>query len=535
MKHKVINWLRLAGIILGCGVALALPFTNYHYGWFGFVALLPLLFALEWLEGLKWKRWRKIAMLYGIGLVFFGIIVQWMYHIHATDLIADSALRLAFIILSFFLVASSLALGFIVFGQLYFRLKLSLKKGWIFVLLPAAWIVGEFARSILFSIMWLGPGGTVGPHWNFGNFSFAASATPLVYAARLLGMFGLSVAVVLMNLSLYMLIKRRYLWQSMVCIVAVLVLAGSGYLLYAKSVNPKIVRVGVTHLQSDADTGYEADVIKSMASQMLTRANALILPEYSHFYEPDNEPSVLARQKTIARSALGPDQAKGVIITSQLGQGEYQGGNGVIYMRQNGNVLSTQYKRFLIPAGEYVPYAFQVILKLSGNGGVVSAHQTKKTIVASKKSEHFVMVDGVRFGAMACSGVISPELYRGITKSGAEVLTNSASLSSMGIDKLYFQEAKQMARFQAVANARAFVQSARGGESYAISKDGEYIAETRGDKTQYLQTSVTTNARRTLYSLAGEWVLVLAFAALGIQAFTARARPKPPHISRKKS
>ncbi len=519
MKHKVINLLKLVGIILGCGTTLALPFTNYHFGWFGFVALLPLLFTLEWLGSVAWKRWQKVALLYGIGLVFFGVIVQWMYHIHATDLIADSVLRMVFIILSFFLVASSLALGFIVFGQLYFRLKVSLQSGWAFVVLPAAWIVGEYARSILFSVMWLGPGGTVGPHWNFGNLSFAASATPLVYAARLLGMFGLSAAVVLVNLCIYMILKRRYAWQALLCVLGVMIIAGSGFFLYSKSIDAKTVKVGVVHLQSDADTGYEAEVTRSMASQRLTRENVLILPEYSHFYEPDNASSVLAIQKTIAKTALGLDTSNGVIITSQLGQGEFEGGNGVIYVRQNGHIISTQYKRFLIPAGEYVPYVFQVILKLSGNGGVVSAHQTKKTIIASKKSEHFVAVDGVRYGAMACSGVISPELYRQITKSGAEVLTNSASLSSMGIDKLYFQEAKQMARFQAVANARDFVQSARGGQSYAITKDGEFSAQTSGDKTQYLQATIATNARRTLYSIVGEWALALAIVALGVKAF----------------
>jgi apolipoprotein N-acyltransferase len=128
MKHKFFIAAKIVVYILGAGISLALPFIHYRAGWLSIVALLPLLFGLEWLEGLTWKRWHKVAVLYGVGLVFFGIIVQWMYHIRATDLIADSALRMTFVILSFLLVASSLALGFIVFGWLNVWVRLYLDK-----------------------------------------------------------------------------------------------------------------------------------------------------------------------------------------------------------------------------------------------------------------------------------------------------------------------------------------------------------------------------------------------------------------------
>lgn len=521
MKHKFFVSAKVIGYMLGAGTALALPFVNYHAGWLSIVALLPLLFGLEWLEGLKWKRWHKVVVLYGVGLVFFGIIVQWMYHIRATDLIADSALRMTFVILSFFLVASSLALGFVVFGWLYFRLPISLRSAKVFVLLPAAWVLGEYARSVLFSVMWLGPGGSVGPHWNFGNFGFAASVTPLVYGSRLLGLFGLSAAIVFINISVFMLIKRRFVSYACGCLLGILILTGIGYGLYAKSIDAKPVRVGVAHIETGLDTDYEATLAKSVAKSSFDNADALILPEYSHYFEEETK-QARPLQQQIAQGVLGIDQSKGVIITSRAGIGEYVGGNGVVYIRQNGDVLSTQYKSFLIPAGEYVPYVFQVILKLSGNGNVVSAHQTEKTIRASKQSERYVPVDGVRYGALACSGVIAPEFYRLLVRSGAEIMTNSASLSSMGIDKLYFQEARQMARFQAVANARPFAQAARGGESYVIDKDGMFVAQTHIDTTQYIQATVNSNARRTLYSLVGEWVLWAAIAVVGAAALVSR-------------
>lgn len=517
MKHKFFIVAKIVVYILGAGISLALPFIHYRAGWLSIVALLPLLFGLEWLEGLTWKRWHKVAVLYGVGLVFFGIIVQWMYHIRATDLIADSALRMTFVILSFLLVASSLALGFIVFGWLYFRLPISLKSAKVFVLLPATWVIGEYVRSVLFSIMWLGPGGSVGPHWNFGNLGFAASVTPLVYGSRLLGLFGLSVVMVIINLSLFMLIKRRFVRTSLICLVAVCVLSLVGYGVYAKSIDSKSIRVAVAHIESGVDTGYESSLAQSVAQNKDGRVNTFILPEYSHFLEPEASQG-LGEQRQIAEKVLGRDSSEGVIITSRAGTGDYEGGNGVVYMRQNGTVLSTQYKRFLIPAGEYVPYAFQVILKLSGNGSVVSAHQTDKTIKASKQSEHYVSVDGVRYGALACSGVIAPEFYRLLAHSGAEVLTNSASLSSMGIDKLYFQQAQQMARFQAVANARPFAQAARGGESYILDKDGAFIAQTNTDTTQYIEAPINSNARRTIYSIVGEWTLLLAAILVGLLA-----------------
>jgi apolipoprotein N-acyltransferase len=71
----------------------------------------------------------------------------------------------------------------------------------------------------------------------------------------------------------------------------------------------------------------------------------------------------------------------------------------------------------------------------------------------------------------------------------------------------YHYQARDMAVLHAVANARPFAQSARGGLSYIIDQNGHYVAQTRERGYDFLEGTIQVNKAKTLYTIWGDWVV----------------------------
>ncbi len=73
-----------------------------------------------------------------------------------------------------------------------------------------------------------------------------------------------------------------------------------------------------------------------------------------------------------------------------------------------------------------------------------------------------------------------------------------------------------MAQFIATANARPFVQAARGGPSYILTADGLPAAVERDiDNIQVIHATVKPGSGKTIYSILGEWSVLVSVVMLG--------------------
>jgi apolipoprotein N-acyltransferase len=124
---------------------------------------------------------------------------------------------------------------------------------------------------------------------------------------------------------------------------------------------------------------------------------------------------------------------------------------------------------------------------------------------------------------------MSPEFYNQLAAQGASIFTNSAALDSMGVSPLFHLESKTMNKLSAIANARPFVQSAKGGPAYIINKDGKIYSYDDNNEGGVALASVEANTTRTAYSYLGEWVVALSFV-ITIVAFTRQLSVKKPNI-----
>ncbi|MBI2797995.1 apolipoprotein N-acyltransferase [Candidatus Saccharibacteria bacterium] len=527
MKTQVKRWYKkhkpalvAAALTLLSIIGLSLPFLGYNLGWLGLVGLLPLLYLLQYLQ--KHGEVKALGFWWMVGFGSQAIILFWMLQTQPERWAGTSGwTAIGGLVFGYLAFALVLSVGFVVAGWLYKLTKSKLDNPWVFLTLPAAWVIGEFVRSWLFSVISSGPNTTLGPFWNFGALGFAASVTPLVYLSRFVGLWGLSFAVVVVNLAVFWLLHKR--WKLPAVIGFGLMLATVlSWLIYkdasSKSISVAAVQLGTNDSLQIGGLDFRQGLFKlSQAKQ----AEVLVLSEYSGIFAEDKSQT----DQALAHKLLSSENAP--IITStqtQPGADSTERRNTLTVYNPEGKIVREQDKQFLIPIGEAMPYAFIFLLKAIGQGKVIDDQFQSREVTRSPKPDTTFELNDLKIGALACSGAIGPELYRSLAVGGAQILTNSASLSIFAKAPAYHQQAQQMARFIAVANARPFVQATDGSYSFIIDQNGSWLAKSGQQNLELLVESVKLNNTKTLYTLLGEWAVVASAGVLVVAAVYSRRK-----------
>src|SRR5688572_18659721 len=136
-------------------VILGLAFFDERLSWLVAVGLLPLI--VFWQQPKISKR-TKTLLTWLAGFVFYAIVSSWIVFTEPsrwTTLGPEVGKLMAAI--SWLLSALVWSSGWAVFAWLNSHYKLMDKRLNAWLLVPAAWVVGEYLRSWAFSIFWLGP------------------------------------------------------------------------------------------------------------------------------------------------------------------------------------------------------------------------------------------------------------------------------------------------------------------------------------------------------------------------------------------
>lgn len=490
-------------------LALATPFLFYSAGWLCLICMVPFLYYLDYVSRNKSGK-NYMFSIWAVGAIFFFVVVQWLVNTRPDNWAYIEGWQGGIGLLIIYLIlVSFFSLQFLIFGLIFRKLKMSLFSKWIFIVLPVVWVVSESIRSVLFSIISYGPNGSIGQFWNFGVLGFGAGITPLGYAARLVGLFGLSFLVVAINLAIFWLLHRRWKLPVLVLVVAT-TLSLIGWAIFSRSSGGDM-SVSIVQLPPTSDnsltTNYQATLRDMMSSQGVEQnsVDLLLLPEYSEFFTTSDPDAIAVSKKYLASSG-------GSITSISSEQSEATNpSNDLVVYNQSGDITGRHQKQFLIPVGEFMPYIIEVLLRVTGQSEALELNQATQNVTKGDKKEPPVMVDGKTVGALACSAAIAPELYRSMVSQGAEVLTNSASLGTFTNAPLYHAQTRQMARFNAVANARPYIQASTGAYSYAIDSNGKFVFRTTKTGINHQLVDIKTNKTYTLFSILGEWVV---FASL---------------------
>ena len=459
---------------------------------------------------------------YILGLTVWYLLA-WSWALQ-TDSLKLAGSKLQGLILAILTVTINVALSvYVVSLMLRFTKSLETKVPRK-LLIPTFLLVFAFADFIVAwvpAILWLGPQGRLDSVLPLGSAAFVLIRTPLVFGARIIGFYGLAAFV---WTTIYVLCRKNLRRLAYIPPALLIALSIIGWLAWR---TPK-------------GTNFNARIVSETLKQRLpavipSKEDLVIFPEYG--LEKSSGGNLNYHKRITANT--DPSKKTYFLGSEQI----YKGGrigheNRLLFGNTIDGYTNTQDKYRLIPGGEDLPYTLRTLLRATdqvktlnyfsyAKGVLKGPHQLQPLVMGSS---------GIRVGAALCSSIIAPQDYRDFVREGANVLTNSASLTTFKGSTVFAWEQQSMGRFMAVANSRYFLQSANSASAYAYDNNGKKLGQVRD--IQSLDLSVSTNNQKTLYDDIGEVMVWLGgvIVAYGVirplvqrKAKTPKSKSKVPH------
>ncbi|MCL6642064.1 MAG: apolipoprotein N-acyltransferase [Candidatus Bipolaricaulota bacterium] len=468
-------------------VLLSMP--GYLWGGLVFVALVPLLFALE---GSTPRQGFGVGYL--CGLSFFAFLLSWIYALF------DWA--------GFFVVIGHLGLAGLVgvwwglFGAAYVAIQRYGKYSWVAV--PALWVLLEYLRSLTrFGFTW-------------GFLSDALSPYPeLIQIASLTGAWGLSALIVLVNFLIYRALRERRLLYGMLAIGLIALDWGWGIYQMTRSLpEGRSLRIAIVHSNVPQRARSDPAQLPALQNLYLSQLDRLSPASVDLVLLPESiVPAYLLRQQELLRPYQ--EQARRLHASLIVGTIDYRDGklfNTAALIAPDGTVSDLYDKVQLVPfSTEYFPLIG--LLRSIGLENLIGP----LPLWALTPGEGFrpLSLSSAKIATPICFESIFSQISRAFVGNGAQailIITNDAWFKgSKALDQHF---AKAILR--AVETGRFTVQAANGGISGVIAPSGRVLQAARS--AQVLHETILLQDRATLYVQLGDWVVYLSLVVLLVLA-----------------
>lgn len=423
---------------------------------------------------------------------------SWVFSTDNLDL-ANS--NLVGMIIAFWVITFNTAIALFVVGRTFKLLKFKFKKTnpWLIILvgLPVFAFM-DFFIVWLTAIIWIGPEGSIDNVMPFISPAMILINTPLKYAARVIGFYGLAAFFWLLIFTLSI---KKYRKLSFVCGFVLALFSTVGYVAYSNTTSSNINAIIISEeLKGHVGVIYNADT------------DLVVFPEYGlDKITDDNLQTRLAENNDKKTYFIGSQQRN----LDDPNQGHF---NSLIFGDNKNGISSFQDKYRLIPAGEDLSYAMKLALILSFRNETIDYFgYSKKIIKGSKQLTPIKINDNAVLGAAVCSSIISPEDYRHLTKNGSTLLSNSASLTIFKGSRVFAWQQKTLARFMAISNYRYFLQSANSAPAFMLDENGNQQVEVNGKQAK--EVTVKNYKNKTIYTIMGEWLSAIGAIIVLIWGF----------------
>jgi len=438
-------------LAIASGLLLTASFPPTFMGRIAWFALIPLFKSLQGLAG---KQAFTTGFLFGLAhnvtLVYWVVFVMQHYGNlpmpASLGILLLLAMYLALYPALFSLLAST-------FGPSLFCFKAA-----------GLWVVLEFVRAKVLT----------GFPWCLVGYSQYRDL-PLIQAADLVGVYGISFVIVLANALLYRLLLERPLKAvrldlAVTLLVTALIYAYGFYRLSETPDSGSTLKVAVVQGNIDQsikwDPSFQAETIRTYRRlSFLSKPfgpRLVVWPETAApFFFQDGGDLALKVLETVRETGA-------YFIFGSPAYGRHEGAvhyfNRAYLVSPEEEVLDAYDKVHLVPFGEYVPLKrfLPFVRRLVESAGDFRPGQETVPL--------FLPHAGA--GVLICYESIFPELARAMTREGAHLLVNLTNDAWFGMTSAPYQHFS-MAAFRAVETRRPLVRAANTGFSAFIDARGE--------------------------------------------------------------
>jgi apolipoprotein N-acyltransferase len=492
-NNKNLKWNILFAIL--SGALLILSFPKYGSGFVAWFAFIPLLFALYRVTSIR----QAILLGFITGVVSYTGIVYWIVYVVVNYGYLPVYLGIAIMLL----LACYLSVYLAIFaaGIVYFRRKIPL-----YLIAPVLWICLEYCKSQLF---------TGFPWENLGYSQYLNLY--LIQFADILGVFGLSFLIILVNVSLFEIItkrsKRKYIIAAAVSLVLVTVYI---YGIFRVNnidnllQNPSAPSMEVSLIQGNIDQSIKwnenfqketLNIYEDISLKNIPVSGGLIVwPETAvpFNFQDENDLSRQIRNLSIKTKS---DFIFGSMSYSR--RSHYKDFyNSAYLLSPEGEVKGKYDKVHLVPYGEYVPLrnVFPFIKGLTAGIGDFSTGDGYFPLSAADR----------KIGVLICYEGILPFAARMYKKESAEILVNITNDAWFGSTSAPYQHLS-MTIFRAVETRLYLVRAANTGISAIVDPRGHIVAQTNIFQKDSLKGKIKFLKIPTFYAEHGDILVVVCF------------------------
>jgi apolipoprotein N-acyltransferase len=486
-------------------VLLALSFPRYGHPAVAFVALAPLLVAVSgWagraaLPGVSTRRGFALGLL--AGFLHFAGTMYW------TSATVSTFGGLPVVVAA--LIAGLLALYLATFPAIAMAIVSILVRRFGVAglwLAPAAWVTLEYVRSLVIE------GGV--PWSPLGNTM--VTFLPIAQLASAVGVFGLTVFVVLLNVGFALTAmldgRRRYVAAAVsIGLIAATSVWGGLRLSSNALTSGTPIKIGLIQgniAQTDKWDPTRAGMILSRYLQLTRQAAAngaqfIIWPESSTPFPFEEDRAGLAVRHLV--QALGKPLL--------LGSDEFEEGkppshyNSAFMLDTAGATAAVHRKIQLVPFGEYVP--FKPLLPFIGPLVQAASGFSPGTRVT------MLPVEGHMISTAICFEVAFPTLAREAVQNGSEMLTTVTNDAWYGQSSAPYQHF-ELAAMRSIEQGRYLARAANTGFSGIIDPYGRVLIKTNLFETVAVVGEARFVQAKTLYARIGDVVVFMSAAVIAL-------------------
>ena len=480
-------------------ILLALSFPKASWSFLAWIALVPLLLALDERKG----RGVSFRTGYFCGFLFFAFTFYWLMFVTTLGAV---------------LLVAYFALYFGLFGLGY---SWALKKSFYFRLLfvPALWVSLEFLRAHV--------GGGFG--WASLGYSQYQNLW-LIQIADLTGVYGVSFLIVMANVVCKEVIafflkktssaSRRELLGALAAF-GILISASIGYGLFRlhEPVQGPAIRVGVAQGNVPNERRWSPrawplilrDYVALSQKLVREKVDLIVWPESAYPCVYEEDPQLSRALEDFFRKAKTPH----LIGMVRKQNGSYF--NAAALFSPTGEIVQEYPKIHLVLFGEFIPFRKQ--FPLLSRIVPIDDFTPGAEYTLFKASGNGPQNEKLLYAALVCFEDTVPELTRGFVNSGAQLLVNISN------DAWFADTAEpwmhlQSAVFRSIENRRELVRCGNVGVSCFIDSRGRVMAGVRNKdgKSTYVEGVAAHQAiflrARTLYTKCGDFFAYLCISGI---------------------